>query len=184
VSGDQAATLVTAARAGSDLAFTGLLEMVLEPGYKLACGMLHDPPTAEDAVQEAALKAWRKLDQLRDGQALKPWFLSIVANECREVRRSRWWSLSASATRSGNDADPSTLHKTPDDSILAGMEVRRALRALNHEKRLVIVLRWYLDMSIEDISAMTGSSVHAVEARLYRAMNELRRRLEGRDADR
>jgi RNA polymerase sigma-70 factor (ECF subfamily) len=184
VSADQAATLVTAAKAGSDLAFTRLLEIVLEPSYKLACGMLHDPPTAEDAVQEAALKAWRKLGQLREGQALKPWFLSIVANECREVRRSRWWSLSASTTRSGDEAEPARVHKTPDDSILTGMEVRRALRALNHEKRLVVVLRWYLDMSIEDISAVTGSSVHAVEARLYRGMNELRRRLEGRDVDR
>ena len=55
--------------------------------------MLHDPHTAEDVVQEASLKAWRKLDQVRPGRRLKPWFLAIVANECREVRRGRWWSV-------------------------------------------------------------------------------------------
>jgi DNA-directed RNA polymerase specialized sigma24 family protein len=74
--------------------------------------------------------------------------------------------------------------RAPDESILSGIDVRRALRALDHDKRLVIVLRWYLDLSLVDISSITGSSVHAVEARLYRGMTELRRRMEGRDADR
>jgi DNA-directed RNA polymerase specialized sigma24 family protein len=60
---------------------------------------------------------------------------------------------------------------------LTGMQVRRALRALDHPKRLVLVLRWYLDLPIEEIAATTGSSVHAVESRLRRGTEELRRRL-------
>jgi len=51
-------TLVQAARAGDDGAFAALLEPALQPGYRLACCMLHDPQAAEDVVQEAALKAW------------------------------------------------------------------------------------------------------------------------------
>lgn len=168
---DQAATLVTAAKAGSDHAFTDLLEMVLEPGYKLACGMLHDPQAAEDAVQEAALKAWRNLSQLRDGQALRPWFLAIVANECREIRRSKWWSVA-------KWPETVTPAEAPPDVVVRGIELRRALRRLDRDKRLVLVLHWYLDLPLTEIALICGASVHAVEARLNRGIRELRRKLE------
>ena len=176
VSADQAATLATAAKAGNDLAFRGLLELVLEPGYRLACGMLHDPHAAEDAVQEAALKAWRKVGQLREGQALRAWFLSIVANECRDVQRSRWWSVL-------KGAEAREIEESSPDSVVRGMELRRALRGLDREKRLVVVLHWYLDLPLEEIAVITGASVHAVESRLYRGVRELRGRLEETNAD-
>jgi DNA-directed RNA polymerase specialized sigma24 family protein len=51
------------------------------------------------------------------------------------------------------------------------------------DKRLVLVLHWYLDLPMDEISVITGSSVHAVESRLQRGMAELRRRMEGRDAN-
>src|SRR6476661_4801726 len=88
-----AVTLLDAAKLGDDTAFEILLRPLLEPGYRLPGGMLQDHQAAEDAVQEAALKAWRKLRQLRDGSDMRPWFLGIVANECRSVRRSRWSSV-------------------------------------------------------------------------------------------
>lgn len=174
---DQAATLEQAARDGSVPAFEHLLEPVLEPGYRLACGMLHDPQAAEDAVQEAAFKAWRKLRQLRPGVGLRPWFLGIVANECRTVRRSRWWSVVKWAQLE-SPAD------TTGDSLLSGIDLRRALRKLNEEKRLVLVLHWYLDLPLDEISTITGCSLHAVESRLHRGMHELRRLMEGSDAKR
>jgi RNA polymerase sigma-70 factor, ECF subfamily len=169
-------TLVQDAKQGDQVAFMSLLEPMLEPGYRLACGMLHDHQAAEDAVQEAAFKAWRKLGQLRDGHEPRPWFLGIVANECRTVRRSRWWSVLKW---------PESEHAVEDspDSALSGIELRRALRGLDMDKRLVLVLHWYLDLPLDEISVITGSSVHAVESRLQRGMNELRRRMEGRDAD-
>jgi len=69
------------------------------------------------------------------------------------------------------------------DSALSGIELRRALRRLDMDKRLVLVLHWYLDLPLDEISVITGSSVHAVESRLQRGMTELRRRMEGRDAN-
>jgi RNA polymerase sigma factor (sigma-70 family) len=167
---------VKATRRGSDLAFADLLEIVLEPAYRLACAMLHDPHAAEDAVQEAALKAWRKLGQLRAAEAARPWFLSIVANECRNTRRSRWWSVLKSA-------ESQETEDTSADSVLRGLEVRRALRSLDERKRLALVLHWYLDLPLEEIALITGSSVHAVESRISRGMQELRRRMEASDAD-
>ncbi len=159
-----------AAREGDCSAFAVLLEPLLEPGYRLACGMLHDPAAAEDSVQEAAFKAWRKRGRLREGADMRPWFLGIVANECRSARRSRWWSVIRSVV-------PAEASETSPVDLLTGIEVRRALRALDHPKRLVLVLRWYLDSPIDEIAAATGCSVHAVESRLRRGTQELRRRL-------
>src|SRR4029077_3608087 len=88
-----AMTLLQAAKQGDDGAFEVLLQPLLEPGYRLARGMLQDHHAAQGTVQEAAFKAWRKLRQLRDGSEMRPWFLGIVANECRSARRSRWSSV-------------------------------------------------------------------------------------------
>jgi RNA polymerase sigma-70 factor (ECF subfamily) len=160
-----------AARRGEEGAFTTLLEPVLQPGYRLACAMLHDPHAAEDAVQEAALKAWRKLDRLREGTDMRPWFLGIVANECRNTRRSGWWAR-VSALVVDRPVEASS------DSVLTNVEVRRALRSLEHRSRLVLVLRWYLDLPVDEIALASGLSVHAVESRLTRATRELRKRLQ------
>src|SRR2546430_17194278 len=79
---------------GDAESFSRLIEPLLDPAYRLAAVMLADRGAAEDAVQEASVKAWRKIRQLRgDTESLRPWFLSIVANECRMSRRTRWWSV-------------------------------------------------------------------------------------------
>src|SRR5947199_293609 len=85
--------LVRAARHGDPAAFASLLRPLLEPAYRLAVGMLQDRQLAEDAVQEAAVNAWRKLYQLREGREMRPWFLGIVAHECATTRRNRWFSV-------------------------------------------------------------------------------------------
>src|ERR1700738_3397463 len=82
--------LLSSALAGSESAFSELLGPLVDLGYRLACGMLHDSQAAEDAVQDASLTAWRKLDRVRDEGKIRPWFLSIVANECRNTRRRKW----------------------------------------------------------------------------------------------
>src|SRR5258705_7168894 len=97
VSEDQARDqLLRRALAGDGHAFGKLLGPVLDPAFRLAMTMLKDRTAAEDAVQEAAFKAWRKLDRFRAGSEMRPWFLAIVANECRSTRRSRWWQVTRS----------------------------------------------------------------------------------------
>ena len=165
-------TLLEAARDGDDGAFEILLGPLLEPGYRLAGGMLQDHQAAQDAVQEAALKAWGKLRQLRDGSEIRSWFLAIVANECRSVRRSRWSSVMRSVL-------PDRAVDLPADTVLSGIQLRRALRGLDEKKRLALVLHWYLDLPLEEIAVITQSSVHAVESQLHRGVKELRQRMEG-----
>jgi len=165
-------SLLAAAKNGDERAFEILLRPLLEPGYRLAGGMLQDQQAAQDAVQEAAIKAWRKIRQLREGTEMRPWFLKIVANEARNVRRSRWSSVMRMLIPAKADTEAT-------DSVVSAMVVRQALRGLDEKKRLALVLHWYLDLPVAEIAAITGSSVHAVEGQIQRGQRELRRRLEG-----
>src|ERR1700730_2205927 len=164
-------TLLEAAKQGDDNAFEILLQPLLEPGYRLAGGMLQDHQAAQDAVQEAAFKAWRKLRRLRDGSEMRPWFLGIVANECRSAQRSRWRSVMRS------DA-PEPTSESPDDAVVAGVELRQALRAMDPAKRLVLGLYWYLDLAVDEIADIIGTSADGAESRLRRATTDLKRRME------
>jgi RNA polymerase sigma-70 factor (ECF subfamily) len=164
-------SLIQAAKSGDEEAFEILLRPLLEPGYRLAGGMLQDHQAAQDAVQEAAFKAWRKLGQLRDGSEMRPWFLGIVANECRTARRSTW-------SRVLTLFQPPAREAAAADAVVNRMDLRRALRGLDEKKRLALVLHWYLDLPLEEVAAITGSSIHAVEGRVRRGMQELRQRME------
>ncbi len=164
-------TAIDAAKQGDEAAFELLLEPLLGQAYRLACGLLHDHQAAEDAVQEAAFNAWRKLAQLREGSDMRPWFFAIVANECRSARRSRWRSVIRAVV-------PEPISEPPDEAIVAGVELRQALRAMDADKRLVLVLHWYLDLPVDEIAAITRLGLRGAETRLLRATNELRKRME------
>src|SRR5215472_384315 len=90
---DADAELIDRAREGDAAAFETLLRPLISRGCQLAYSMLRDWVEAEDVVQEAALKAWRALPRLRPSTTdLRPWFLTIVANQARAVRRPRAFS--------------------------------------------------------------------------------------------
>lgn len=159
--------MVRDAKRGDEAAFTSLLRPLLEPAYRLATGMLQDQHVAEDVVQEAALKAWQKIHQLREGTEMRPWFYGIVANQCRTMRRSRWWGvLKIDAERRGAEA--------PDEEAVRGVDLRNALKRLRSEQRLVVVLYFYLDLPLAEIATITHASFAAVRGRLYRGIRELK----------
>ena len=168
-------TLVRDARRGNDAAFTLLLRPLLEPAYRLAVGMLQDRQLAEDAVQEAAVNAWRKLHQLREGAEMRPWFFGIVANESRKTRRSRWRGV----LKIG--AEPRRA-EAPDDTVVQRLELRSGLKRLRPEQRLVVVLYFYLDLPLEEIATITRASFAAVRGRLYRGIRELKADLTNSEA--
>jgi RNA polymerase sigma-70 factor, ECF subfamily len=159
--------LVGRAQAGDHGAFAALLRPVIAPAYRLAGALLHDPHAAEDTVQDASLKAWRKLHQLKAGAEMKPWFLGIVANECRSVRRARWWSVVRLP-----EAEPA--REPAPDSMTDFAELRTAIRRLKYRRRLLLVLHWYLDLPVAEVAAITGSSEEAVKSELARAVRQLR----------
>jgi RNA polymerase sigma-70 factor (ECF subfamily) len=148
--------------------FADLLSPLIEPGFRLALAMLHDPQAAEDAVQEASFTAWRKLSRIDDQGRLRPWFLGVVANKCRNSRRRKW----VADVTLGLPEQLTVV--SAEDHALKGADLRTAVARLRHQDRLVVVLYFYLDMPLEEVAVVAGSSVGATRARLYRAINKLR----------
>jgi RNA polymerase sigma-70 factor (ECF subfamily) len=156
---------VRSARAGDRAAFADLLQPEYRTALRLAGGLLQDVDEAEDAVQEAAFTAWRRIGNLRAGSSLRPWFLGIVANQCRTVKRNRWWSV----TRAEPPEGPA-----PAADLDASIDLRRALRRIGYDERLVLVLRFYLDMPFEEIATTLGISPKAARTRVERAVHRLK----------
>jgi RNA polymerase sigma-70 factor (ECF subfamily) len=148
--------LLDDARAGDESAF-----------LRLARAMLDGRPEAEDALQEAVVNAWKHLRQFKAGFPVEPWFLAIVANQCRMQRRVRWWSV---MKRSRTQETP-IAGGQPSAEIT---DLRRALQRLPHHQRLLLVLRYYLDQSFEDIGRTLGISAGAAKSRTLRALKRLR----------
>jgi len=167
VTPEAASELIRSAKAGDRRAFEIVMRPLFGPAYRLAYGMLHAREEAEDAVQEGALRAWTRLESLREGTDVKPWFLAIVANQCRTTLRSRWWSV-LRVPSPHRDAYRGTDHVARD------LDLRRALKRLPHGDRLALVLRYYLDMPFEEMASVLGVSVQAARSRTHRAVRRLR----------
>ena len=131
---------------------------------------------AEEAAQEAFVKAYRALGRFRRGSPFRPWLLRIVANEARNRRRSAGrraaLSLRAAADESSGDAAPS-----PEGVLLADEERGRLLAAVNElreEERLVIACRFFLELSEEETAAVLDVRLGTVKSRTSRALEHLR----------
>jgi len=163
---EQRPKLMVSAAAGDSDSFAVLIEPLLDPAYRLAAVMLADRSAAEDAVQEASIKAWRKFRQLRgDLKSLRPWFLSIVANECRMARRQRWWSVI-------KVADVPSSQTSAEAG--ATSDLHQALLTLSPEERLPLVLHFYLDLPLDEVARALQVSPSAAKSRIYRAAKRLR----------
>jgi RNA polymerase sigma-70 factor (ECF subfamily) len=175
-----AATADRSAPAGDQsTSFERQLQALLAPAFRLAYTMLHDRPEAEDAVQQAALDAWRGFGRFRDdGRGMGPWFLTIVANQCRARRRSPWWRL-------GRPSDDEPVEVTPghEDGVVLRDDLGRAFRRLSAEQRTVLVLYFDLDLSQEDIARILGIRAGAVKSRLHRGVQRLRAMLNEENHD-
>ena len=160
-------SLLSAAIAGDEAAFDALVGPLIEPGFKLAAVMLGDGEEARDALQEACFMAWRKLFQLAAEAQLRPWFLSIVANRCRSVRRARWWStLNLPAVQN-------ELDRAPGD-IESELDLDRELRKLRTPERTALFLFFYMDLPLAEVAKILNVSPQAAKSRVHRAVTKLR----------
>jgi len=161
------AGLIQAARAGDELAFDSLVGPLVDPAFKLAMVFLRDPNEAQDAVQEATLKAWQNLSRLRKDAAVRPWFLTIVANHCRSVRRTRWWSVVRLSTIA--KAEPGVGERED-----LRIDLDRELSNLPETDRAVLFLFFYLDLPLGEVGRILGISPQAAKSRVHRAVTRLR----------
>ncbi len=131
--------------------------------------MLGDGTEAQDAVHDAFVTAWRKFGSLRDHGRFEAWFDRIVVNTCRDrLRHSRRLvihDLSSQPDIAGGDPTASV----PDELV-----IRRALEQLKPDDRVVLALRFYRDMKVDDIVAAMDIRPRAATSRLHRALERLR----------
>jgi len=168
------ADLVDQARHGDGAAFADLIQPEYRAAVRLAYALLHDLDEAEDAVQDAAFKAWRKLGNLKEGAPLRPWFLGIVANQCRDIRRTKWWTTRSDEQPPEQDADAF--------DVAVAIDLKRALAKMAYDQRLILVLRFYMDMPFDEIAATLAISPKAARSRVERAVHQLRPMLRLREA--
>jgi RNA polymerase sigma-70 factor (ECF subfamily) len=147
--------------------FDAVMGPLVRRGYLLAVTMLQDREAAEDVVQEASIKAWRSLKNLRDANALEAWYLAIVANQVRSLLRRRGAKPAPVETpQPGNGFD--------EDRIVAAIDLERALSQLDPDEQLVLFLHFYMDLTFEQAGQALGLSMTACRARIYRALARLR----------
>jgi len=162
------ADLVNRAKTGDRTAFDRLVGPLIDQAFRLALGMLHDRTAAEDAVQEAALKAWRKLGNLRPGTEMRPWFLGIVANQCRTTVRGRWWSV----LRIELPTPAAAIEF--EERIVSGADIRAALHKLSPEHLEVLILHYYLDLPLDEVATISRIPLGTVKSRMNRALVAMR----------
>jgi RNA polymerase sigma-70 factor (ECF subfamily) len=165
--------LILRARAGDEAAFTPLVETYQTAIYNLCYRMLGDAGEAEDAAQETFLRAYAQLHSYDSSRSFKTWLFSIASHHCIDRLRKRrliWLSIDDEALH----PHPALRERTPgpeEQSMRREQSeaVQALLARLAPEDRKVIVMRYWYDLSYEEIAQTTGTTVSAVKSRLHRA---------------
>jgi RNA polymerase sigma-70 factor (ECF subfamily) len=158
-------------------AFARLAEQHLDTAYRLARAILRDPAEAQDATHDAYVQAWRKWDTLRDGTRFEAWFDRILVNTCRNrlARRSRWEAKDISDEVAVAAGDP--IGQAHDRDVIGA-----ALAALTPDHAIVVALRYYQDLSVDEIGRRLGIPAGTVQSRLHYALKRLHAAIEAADA--
>ncbi len=193
--------LVERVLSGDGVAFEELVGKYQRLGGAIAFGILGDFQLAEDAVQDAFLKAYRSLAALQQPSKFRVWFSGIVRKRSIDVLRQRRRPIQrASSLDAAERAADNPGGESPRSSSLASdarrsndagqrpaierlvrrEERRQVLDCVAHlsqEDRAVVVLKHMDGLSYKEIAEVTGSTVAAVESRLFRARHALKRKL-------
>ena len=150
-------------------AFATLADGHLARAWRLAAVLLGSELEAQDAVQDAATSAWERFGDLRDHDRFDAWFDRILVNGCRDRlrRRGRVRMIDLSGA-----PEPAA----PDGSASIGERdaLRQALARLPAEQRIAVALRYYRDLSLEEIADRTGERLGTVKSRLHYGLEALR----------
>ena len=166
---------VTGAMRGDQASFAHLVDQYKAQVYNLAFRMLGNPEDAEDAAQETFLRAYSQLRGYDPSRKFSSWLLSITAHYCiDQLRRRRFAWVPIDIVDSLDWLWSDTAQ--PEQSAIDGEdrdEVRRLLHLLPAKYRLVLVLRYWQDLSYQEIAAITKMTEAAVKTRLHRAREML-----------
>ena len=157
-------------------AFLRLADQHLDAAYRLARAILRDPADAQDATHDAVEQAWRKWSTLRDPSRFEPWFERILVNTCRDrLRSGRRAARDLSVEVVITARDP--FSQADDRDLLA-----TAIAALPAEHRIVVALRYYRDLPVDEIASRLDIPAGTVHSRLHYALKRLHASLDAADA--
>ena len=148
-------------------AFLRLADEHLDAAYRLARAILHDATDAQDATHDAFERAWRKWSTLRDPARFEPWFDRILVNTCRDrLRSTRRQATDISAEVAITSGDQ--FGQANDRDVIAN-----AIAGLSPDHRVVVALRYYRDLPVEEIAGRLGIPAGTVQSRLHYALKHL-----------
>jgi RNA polymerase sigma-70 factor (ECF subfamily) len=153
----------------SDLALT--LEESYPQSVRTAYLILGNRPDAEDAVQEAFLRAWKFRNSLAKETSIRPWLYRVVVNTCNSKLRQDIPRRERSDPDLDLDIAPQDVEET--DRFAATNDITRALKDLPAHLRIVIVLRYYAELSEREIAIAIGRKPGTVKSRLHEARRRL-----------
>jgi RNA polymerase sigma factor (sigma-70 family) len=171
------AKLAERARSGDTAAYERLVRMHQAVAFRAAYLVTGDGPDAEDAMQEAFIKAYRALGRFRPGAPFRPWLLAIVTNEARNRRRSagRRAKLGLRVAAESQVLPPPA---SPEAAVVAAErreELLASVGELSEGERLVISYRYFLGLSEEETATTLGCARGTVKSRASRAIARLRK---------
>jgi RNA polymerase sigma factor (sigma-70 family) len=172
------AEAVTRARGGDLDAYAVLVAQYTLRAHRAAF-LLGAGEESDDVVQEAFVKAFRHLSRFRVGEPFGPWLLRIVANETRNLARSRRRRAALALRLSGVESE-GTAAGGPVDEVLAAERragLVAAVNALPDRERQVLVCRYFLDLSEAETAQVLAWPLGSVKSRTSRALNRLRGQL-------
>ncbi|MGI5894676.1 MAG: RNA polymerase sigma factor [Candidatus Merdivicinus sp.] len=142
--------------------------------YRIAYSYVKNPDTALDLVQDAIVKAIQKQDSLRNPDAVKTWFYRILVNEClANLRRGKRFSFGSLEVCADTPAPEREDHS----------DLYEAMESLPPVLKTVILLRFFEDLKLEEIAAVTGARLSTVKSRLYKALRMLKMEMEAENLD-
>ena len=161
-------------RNGDASAFALLVQSHQEAAFRAAYLILHDSQAAEDVAQEGFVRAYRQLHRFRLEDPFRPWLLRIVTNLALNETRRRKRGL-ALLERFGRQAPQRT--PGPEGATMASEEAREVWQAINRlgeDDRLILYLRYFLELSEADMARVIDRPAGTVKSRLHRAARRLR----------
>lgn len=171
-------------RASNDAqSFAAIMPLYASAMVHVAAALI-GPAEAEDAVQEASLRAWQAWSTVRDMDAVRSWLLTITLNVCRQWRRGLKGQQQAHMRSLPDDNDAGRLpllamiEADPGTSNHTGaLDLRAAVNALPDDLRIVVVLRFYAGLDATEIGKTLSIPPGTARSRLHRAMALMRERL-------
>jgi RNA polymerase sigma-70 factor, ECF subfamily len=173
---DNEAIWLAKAQAGDDEAFTYIVETYQKPVFSLCYRMLGNAGDAEDAAQEAFLRAYKHIGRYDPNRSFATWLLSIASHYCIDRLRKRRLSTFSIDDEKHDWWQPPDSGPTPEGAMVHDEKqarIQALLDVLPPKDRAAVTLHYWYDHSYEEIAESLSLSVSAVKSRLYRARRAL-----------